>query len=177
MKDRPIEIRYASHRDAELLAEIGATTFYDSYANDIAADDIADYLEASFGTEKQAAELADRSGCFLIAEVDGNTAGYARLLESEAPPDVTPQAIELQRIYVRQEYIGRGIGAALMRACLAEARQRGFEAIWLGVWERNPRAIGFYKKWGFEVAGVHAFQMGKETQTDVLLWRSAAPQE
>ena len=76
------------------------------------------------------------------------------------------------RLYVLREWIGRGVGRELMQACLNEARQAGFRTIWLGVWERNPRAQAFYRKWNFRVVGEHVFQLGSDPQRDLLMERA-----
>jgi ribosomal protein S18 acetylase RimI-like enzyme len=82
--------------------------------------------------------------------------------------------IEIVRFYSVKEWIGRGVGAALMEACLGEAARRDCDMIWLDVWEQNPRAIAFYRKWGFEVVGEQAFQLGEELQRDLLMQRPVA---
>jgi ribosomal protein S18 acetylase RimI-like enzyme len=58
-----------------------------------------------------------------------------------------------------------------MQACFDRAGQSGHGAIYLGVWEHNHRAIAFYRKCGFEVAGSHVFQMGDEAQNDLWMER------
>jgi ribosomal protein S18 acetylase RimI-like enzyme len=58
-----------------------------------------------------------------------------------------------------------------MDAALAAARVRGAETLWLGVWERNARAVAFYRKYGFTRVGEHTFVLGSDTQTDWLLAR------
>jgi ribosomal protein S18 acetylase RimI-like enzyme len=68
-----------------------------------------------------------------------------------------------------QEYIGKGVGRELMAAAIREAGQRGCDSVWLGVWEKNPRAIAFYKKWGFQEVGSHVFQLGDDLQTDFIM--------
>ncbi len=80
--------------------------------------------------------------------------------------------IELVRLYVSQESIGSGVGAALMQACLDEAALKGHETLWLGVWEHNTRARDFYRKWNFRESGTHVFQLGNDPQTDILMQRS-----
>jgi ribosomal protein S18 acetylase RimI-like enzyme len=80
--------------------------------------------------------------------------------------------VKLVRIYAGKARIGKGMGTALMRACLDEAASRGCDTIWLGVWERNERAQEFYRKWGFEEAGTQAFQLGAEMQTDLLMQKT-----
>jgi ribosomal protein S18 acetylase RimI-like enzyme len=61
-----------------------------------------------------------------------------------------------------------------MQACLTEAESAGCDLIWLGVWEHNPRAIGFYRKWGFRQVGAQRFQLGAELQTDLVMARQVA---
>lgn len=172
MKKSQVRIRQATGADAALLARLGAQTFHATYAADVSAADMAAFLEASFGPEKQAAEVADASTFFLIAE-DGDTPiGYAKWQAGEAPAgDVASPAVELARIYVVREWIGRGVGSTLMQAGLSEAERRGYETVWLGVWEKNQQAIAFYRKWGFAEAGSQPFQLGAEQHTDVLMQR------
>jgi len=40
------------------------------------------------------------------------------------------------------------------------------------VWERNPRAVAFYAKFGFARVGEHGFVLGADTQTDWLFSRT-----
>jgi ribosomal protein S18 acetylase RimI-like enzyme len=77
--------------------------------------------------------------------------------------------MELRRIYAVQEFIGKGVGKELMYRSIHEARQRDCDVIWLGVWEKNQRAIDFYKKWGFREVGAHLFALGDEPQNDLLM--------
>ncbi len=175
MENVKINIRYATHDDAALLARLGAKTFHDTYAAGNTPENMAAYLAASFSPEKQAAELADPQSIFLIAEVEGITTGYAQLYAGQPLPGVTGEhPIEIVRLYATQEWIGRGIGAALMQACIAEAQNREHDVVWLGVWEHNLRAQAFYRKWGFVEVGTHIFLLGADPQTDLLLQKQAS---
>lgn len=166
-------IRRANADDADLLAELGARTFSETFASENAPEDMAAYLASSFNSARQASEIADASSTFFIAEVDGVAAGYAKLQDSEPPADVrAAKPVELVRLYVSEEWLGRGVGEVLMRACVEEARRTGHEAIWLGVWERNGRAQAFYRKWGFREVGEHVFRLGSDRQTDILMERA-----
>jgi diamine N-acetyltransferase len=168
-----LTIRRADADDAGLLAELGARTFSETFAADNSPEDMAAYLAASFGPARQAAELADPASTFLIAEVGGVAAGYAQLHAGEPAEGVEgPKPVELVRLYVSREWLGRGVGEALMRACVDGARQAGHETIWLGVWERNGRARAFYRKWDFRAVGEHVFQLGSDPQTDILMERA-----
>lgn len=175
-----ITMRRATGDDVALLAEMGAETFFDAYVNDIAAAQLAEFVDEAFGVAQQAAELADEAVIVLIAESEGQAVAYALLRAWEAAPEGLPPAIagrrsmELGRIYARKAWMGRGVGSALMGACLELATARGFEMMWLGVWERNERAIGFYRKWGFEEVGEQVFMLGEERQRDVVMGRGTA---
>jgi len=165
-------IRYGTAADAELLAGLGARTFFDAFAADNTPENMAAYLASSFGPLRQAAELADPATVFLIAELDGAAAGYARLKMGTPPACIGGERpIEIVRFYACKEWIGRGIGPALMQACLDEAGRRSCDVVWLDVWEQNPRAIAFYRKWGFVEVGTQTFQLGDDAQRDLLMQR------
>lgn len=172
-------IRRATAQDAALLAEVGARTFRDAFAQDNTPEDMALHLARVFTPQQMAAELADpQVTCFLV-EHDGEAAGYAKLQAGTAPACVDGLApVEVARIYVDQHVLGRGLGAALMRACLDAARHGGHDVVWLGVWERNARAQAFYRRWGFEDVGVKTFTVGTDVQHDRVMTRAlhdAAP--
>lgn len=143
-------VRRGKAEDAVLLAELGARTFAETFAVDNTPEDMAAYLASSFSPAQQAAELADPQCLFQIAENNGVAVGYAMLRSGSALDSVTgDNPIELVRLYVSQESLGSGVGAALLQACIGEAKQGGFETLWLGVWEHNHRAQAFYRKWNF----------------------------
>lgn len=166
-------IRRATESDADLLASLGATTFYESFAAQNTPENMTGYLAATFGPEKQQAELADPRNTFLIAENAGVAIGYAHLRVGKSPASVSdPKAIELVRLYVSSTFQGSGVGGRLIDACLTEARQAGHQTIWLGVWQQNTRAQAFYHRWDFSIVGEHVFQLGDDPQMDWLMQRS-----
>jgi ribosomal protein S18 acetylase RimI-like enzyme len=168
-------IRRASPADAATLATLGATAFADTFAADNTPADMAAYLDSSFGEAIQRAELTDLRRIALLAELAGEAVGYAVLREGHAPPCVgDSQGIEIERLYASTAMIGRGVGAALMQRCIDEARERGRRTIWLGVWERNARAIAFYRRWGFTDVGSQEFLLGADRQTDRVMARPVA---
>src|ERR1044072_1004689 len=137
---RPL-IRRATVTDAERLAELGAQTFYDTFADTNTPEDMTAYLSSSFSAARQAAELADTNTRFLIAEIDGAAVGYAKLQSNPSPPCVAgSNPIELCRVYVSHTVIGGGVGAALMQACIDESKAEGYKNMWLGVSGRKEPA-------------------------------------
>ena len=171
-----LTIRRGTVGDAGLLSELGARTFSETFAADNTPEDLAAYTNTSFSVAQLTAELEDPASTFLIAEVDGQAAGYAKLHAGEPEQGIEgPKPIELVRLYVSRQWLGRGIGEQLMRACVEEARRAGHETIWLGVWERNPRAQAFYRKWNFRAVGEHMFRLGSDLQRDILMERAVEP--
>jgi GNAT superfamily N-acetyltransferase len=167
-----VVVRPAAPGDAAMLADLGARAFAGAFAADNTPEDMEAYLREYFSTEAVAAEIADPNAIFLVAELGGAPAGYAKLHSGETPKCVPgPSPIELVRLYALQEWLGAGVGAALMRAALDAARARGYGSVWLGVWERNTRAIAFYSKWGFEDVGTKTFVLGSDEQTDRVMAR------
>jgi len=168
-------IRRGEPRDAELLAELGARTFAETFAADNTPENMSAYLASAFSPSQQASELSDSRSSFSIAEVDGVAVGYALLRAGKVPYGVTgDQPIELVRLYVSKESLGTGVGAALMQASIDDAKQRGHQTLWLGVWENNTRAQAFYRKWNFQDVGTHVFQLGDDPQTDILMQRQTS---
>ena len=173
----PVDIRIATPADAETLAALAERTFRDTFAAYNADDDMEAYVGESFSLDRMRAELADGANTFLVAFVGGgdSPAGYAKLRTGIAEPCVTgPAPVELQRIYVDRSAVGRGVGAALMRASLEAARDAGHRTLWLGVWERNVRAIAFYAQWGYATVGEHLFRLGSNDQRDLIMARPVA---
>jgi len=167
-----LTIRRGTLEDAELLSELGERTFSETFAVDNTPEDLAAYIATSFNVAQLTAELEDPASTFLIAEVEGRAAGYAKLRDGAPEKGIEgANPVELVRLYVSREWLGRSLGHELMRACLEESRRAGHSTIWLGVWERNERAQAFYRKWNFHPAGEHTFKLGADLQRDILMAR------
>ena len=170
-----ITIKAAAPSDATALAELAARTFHETFAADNRPDDLALHIASAYGAARQRGELLDPSITTLLAEVDGTLAGYAQVRSGAPPESVTGGSpLELWRFYVAQPWHGRGVAQALMQQVELEAHRRGGRTLWLGVWERNTRALAFYRKMGFADVGSHLFLVGTDAQTDRILIRSLA---
>ncbi len=165
-------IRRATDDDAERLAEVARRTYVETFGPDNTAEDMAIHVARSFGTDIQGREIRDARMVTLLAEIGSTIAGFAQVRRGDWPPCVTGDSpVELWRFYVDRPFHGRGIAQSLMRAVERVAGDLGARTLWLGVWERNPRAIAFYGKCGFVDVGSHAFILGTEEQTDRLMAR------
>lgn len=168
-----VVIRRAGHDDAERLAEFARRTFVETFGPDNTADDMAMHVASAFGTDIQLRQIRDHGMVTLLAELGPTLAGFAQVRHAKPPACVTGESpVELWRFYVDRPFHGRGIARALMGAVDHTALELGGRTLWLGVWERNPRAIAFYAKCGFVDVGEHAFIFGTEEQTDRVMARA-----
>jgi diamine N-acetyltransferase len=164
----------ATPDDAVLLAELGARTFFESFAADNDPEDMRRHLESQFAPSIQLAEIANPAlDTLLLRDAAGRAIAFAQVRPGKVTDGVPAEgSIELWRFYVDKSWHGRGVAHALMDAAKARGRRRGATTMWLGVWERNARAQAFYRKHGFEKVGSHVFVVGSDPQTDdVLLCR------
>lgn len=174
MTDR-VHIRLAHAEDAQALARVGERTFRDTFAVDNTPEDMDLHCRESYGADIQAAEIADPKMQTLLVEAGGEIIGFCQLRWGHAPECITASAPgEILRLYVVSAWHGQGIAPSLMEAAFAALRHRGSDAVWLGVWERNPRAIAFYGKYGFSEVGSHVFTVGTDPQRDLLMVRPLA---
>lgn len=170
-------IRPATAADVPELSAFATEVFEQTFGPYNTRRDMESYISETFTPERQREMLADAANTVLLAEVEKEAggreiAGYAHLTEGYLPEDVDgPDPIELRRFYAGREWHGRGVAQRMMEAVLDAARERGGQTLWLGVWERNPRAVAFYSKFGFVRVGEHTFMLGTDAQTDWLLAR------
>jgi ribosomal protein S18 acetylase RimI-like enzyme len=165
-----VTIRAANEQDAAGLADLAERTFRDTFATDDNHADMALHCTKNFGASIQRQEILAPNHVILLAEVDNQLAAFAQVrLNSPKACIAAKQPAELQRLYVEKAWHGRGVAHTLMPQVLATALQTGTDTIWLGVWEHNPRAIAFYRKYGFQVVGEHVFQFGNDPQRDLVM--------
>ncbi|WP_018973680.1 GNAT family N-acetyltransferase [Rudaea cellulosilytica] len=169
------QVRRASAADAATLAALAERTFRDTFTEVNTPENMAAHAAASYGIDKQREEIESDRIRTLLVELDGVVAGYAQLRNGHHPDCVSAEnAIELWRFYIDRSGIGRGLAQRLMQAVVAEAAEWNGRALWLGVWEHNPRAIAFYRKCGFVEVGAHVFRLGDDAQTDLIMQRELA---
>jgi GNAT superfamily N-acetyltransferase len=165
-------IRRALTSDAERLSAFAERTFRETFSDTNTAEDMNLYCAGAFSPAIQRAEIEDDAADTYLVEHNGELVAYAHLCSGPAEDGIRGGLpIELKRFYVAREYHGTGVARDLMRHVIDEAREAGADPLWLGVWERNPRAIRFYVKHGFVEVGEHHFVVGTDRQRDVLMVR------
>jgi diamine N-acetyltransferase len=153
-----------------LIADISQQTFYDSFIADNTEEDMQKFLTEQFTKGRLMLEVGSPENIFLLAYIGEEVAGYVKMREGKLPEQLKGKnALEIARIYCTTSCIGKGAGKALMQKCIDIAEQKQKQVIWLGVWEKNKRAIDFYTRWGFEKFGEQDFLLGSDLQNDWLM--------
>jgi diamine N-acetyltransferase len=165
-----MEIIKATSDDVYKLQKISVKTFSDAFAKDNTPENLKSFLDFAYSINKLSQELFNPESEFYFAKTDGKIVGYIKLNFGAAQTEIADSnSVEVERIYVEQELHGAGVGKALLDKAIAIAQQRQADYIWLGVWEKNPKAIRFYEKNGFVTYGSHKFMIGEDNQTDILM--------
>jgi len=168
-------IRTACLDDAKPLSLIAEETFRATFGAVNSDQHMDQFCTSSYAEHIQAREICSPDMLTLLCEDNGGLIGFAQLRWGKFPDCVTAKNPgEIQRLYVAENWHGKGVAQELMAACIREITQRKSDVIWLGVWEKNPRAIAFYKKLGFIEVGDHVFSLGGDPQRDIVMAKPVA---
>jgi diamine N-acetyltransferase len=163
-------IRNCDVDDLIALQEISYRTYNDTFEHLNTSSNMKAYFEKAFNYNQLRDELLNRNSNFYFLFTEGELAGYLKINEYQVQTDIyDPKSLELERIYVKKAFQGNGLGRTLMDKAIEVAIDREKSYIWLGVWEKNVKAIQFYQDNGFYKIGKHSFFMGEEKQTDYIM--------
>lgn len=165
-----IKISKVTSADISQLHAISRQTFDETFADHNTADDMQKYLDNNLSTNKLTNELIDPNSEFYFALVNNKVIGYLKINHGQAQTELKDKSsLEIERIYVLKDFHGKRVGQVLYNKAIDIATQTNAEYVWLGVWEKNPRAINFYKKNGFVEFDKHIFKLGNDEQTDIMM--------
>jgi ribosomal protein S18 acetylase RimI-like enzyme len=153
-----------------MIQEIGCETYNETFQLFNTPENMEAYLEKAFNIEQLKKELSNVYSDFFLVYLNEELAGYLKVNVNEAQTDnIGSEALEIERIYIRNKFQRQGLGKILINKGIELAKEQNKKQVWLGVWEKNERAINFYTKMGFLKNGAHAFYMGDEKQTDFIM--------
>lgn len=165
-----IEVIKIKKSESLQLQKIGRQTFYETFSESNTEENMHNYLEEVFSADKLSDELNDKNAAFYFAKIEDEVIGYLKLNFGQSQTELKDdKALEIERIYVLQEFHGKKIGQILYDKAIEIAKQKKADYVWLGVWEENQRAISFYKKNGFVEFDKHIFKLGDDEQTDIMM--------
>ena len=152
------------------LQKISIQTFVETFAKDNTEQDMKIYIQERLSQQKLSEEIANPNMKFYFCEINGEVVGYLKLNFYGAQTELQdPSSVEIERIYVLNDFQNKGIGKKLYQYAVNIAVKRKAEYIWLGVWEHNHKAIRFYQNNGFVIFDKHIFQLGSDAQIDWLM--------
>jgi ribosomal protein S18 acetylase RimI-like enzyme len=152
------------------LQSIAKQTFTETFSSQNTKENMEQYLGEALSVEQLSSELKDSNSLFYFALAESNLVGYLKLNTGSSQTEIQSEAsLEIERIYVLKAYQGKHIGQALYEKALTVARELKVHYVWLGVWEKNEKAIQFYTKNGFVEFDQHNFTLGNDVQVDILM--------
>jgi len=170
MNNSPFLIYPIGESDVDVLRDLAILTFGETFSESNSPENMENYYSRCFNRETLTRELRDPEAWWYFIESKGKVCGYLKVNTGQAQTELREkEGFEVERIYVLQEYHGKGIGTALMDFAIQRCRELEKSYIWLGVHEENYRALSFYEKYGFRQFSEHVFMMGKQPQRDLLL--------
>lgn len=170
MPPLPIQLTKLQPSDLSELVLLSRSTFSISYSSMNTPENMAQYMNHAFSKEQLLAELNSPDSEFYFAYSNTDIVGYLKINFKEAQTEFKEtKGLEVERIYVVKNFQGQQIGKRLINFTLQTAKEKKLDYIWLGVWDKNIKAIEFYKKNGFEISGTHSFLLGDELQTDYIM--------
>ena len=165
-----IDLRECNETDIDIVADLARSTYFESFAAMNTPENMEKYLQKAFNRQQVEIEILNPNSKFYLLLYNLKSAGYLKVNENEAQTDLQEETgLELERIYVKTDFQGLGLGRRLIDKGIEIARNKDKKYIWLGVWEKNANAIQFYEELGFQKFATHPFWMGSEQQTDYLM--------
>ncbi|WP_277015344.1 GNAT family N-acetyltransferase [Flavobacterium lindanitolerans] len=165
-----IQLKKVTLIDIDQLQKIGRQTFFETFAESNTEENMKEYLEKSFSTEKLNSELNNPNSEFYFSLEEDTVIGYLKINFGASQTELKDdKALEIERIYVLKEFHGKKVGQLLYEKAIQIAKETKADYVWLGVWEENHRALAFYKKNGFVEFDRHIFRLGNDEQTDIMM--------
>ncbi len=163
-------LRQCTPEDVYTLKDISCETFRDAFADKNRPSELQAHLDKAYDLKKLHQELSNVHSQFYFLYADGVLAGYLKCNEAPAQTEIhDDNSLEIERIYIIQEFQGHGLGGFLINKAIEMAQMGKKHYLWLGVWEKNQKAISFYTKHGFYKIGSHPFFVGDDEQTDYIM--------
>ncbi len=163
-------IENVNENEVEQLQSISRQTFAETFSDSNSKENMDKYLTENLSIKKLSEELNNENSHFFFIKDGERNIGYLKLNMGPSQTEMKDEtALEIERIYVIQEYQGKKVGQQLYEKAIQVAKEKKAQYIWLGVWEENHKAIQFYNKNGFEVFDKHVFVLGDEKQTDLMM--------
>ncbi|MFI5172333.1 MAG: GNAT family N-acetyltransferase [Chitinophagales bacterium] len=172
-----IDIRKAGKNDVTLLADLSRRTFYDTYHMFNTPENMDIYISGHFNELQIAVELTNPVVSIFIATYTDTIVGYIKLDLVNYSSIPNGNGMEVSRFYVDKDFQNLGAGKLLMNKAVEFARENNCNYLWLGVWQKNLRAVEIYEHLGFAIKGTTTFLLGDDEQEDFVMVKKLKDEE
>jgi len=167
-----IRLRKIDTTEVDLLKDLTTSTFHESWLEDGNENDLESYIHENFSTNVLLAELKSNLITYIVAEVQNKIVAYIKIERDIQPYEfIVHKPICISRLYVKKGYQRLSIGSTLISEALLISANESYKVIWLGVWNKNLKAIQLYERHGFSKFGMYQFVMGNDISDDFLMKR------
>ena len=143
MNEKVIFVELTDPAALEIVRRIADDVWPKTFREILSPEQIVYMMKMMYAPEVMEKELV--SGIhFRAAFVEGTAAGY-----TSWAPYAIPGTAKLHKVYLLQEFQGRGIGSAMLADAAEQARKAGFTRLRLNVNKHNARARRAYFRNGF----------------------------
>lgn len=173
-KTRPgnhLDVRPAKKEDISSIAQLAQEVYTQTFGSGMTHEELQEALETRSESYFQSIFTRDT---ILLAEDRNVLIGFIQFgAVTINNINVREKDIELNKLYIRADQQGKGIGKLLMEAMLNHDRLENVSNIYLDVFTKNDKAIGLYQKYGFKTVGKTPFKVdGKILGYDLIMKKS-----
>jgi len=162
-------IESAKSIDAARISILLKTVYINTYGENGVSHEFTNFIEKRFSPDYILSQINKRADEIFVAYHKGNIIGVSEVLENRTCPIRKIQLPELSKLYVLQQFIGKGVGSELTKRTENFLRQKGYLELFLEVYLYNPSAIKFYERQGYKIKGEVDFPMEENTYRNYVM--------
>ncbi len=165
LKQRDVspDVRCAVPDDATAIREIARKSWHAAYDSILGAEIVTETIDQWYALEDLRASITEacarEDAVFLVAEEANEPVGFAHA----GPHRERPSVASLNRIYVRPDRWGEGIGTSLLTR-IQDSLRGEYDQLYLAVLADNEVAVSFYESAGFERVGTQDSDLKQEVE-------------
>ncbi|VTS20730.1 GNAT family acetyltransferase [Streptococcus pseudoporcinus] len=170
---KELSIDLVKDGEVAILRDLAVQTFTETFGGHNTEQQLQEFFQEAYSTEILAQELKSNENLVYFLRLNSVVIGYLKVnWGKDQTEHELEDSFEIQRIYILNQYQGRGFGNYLFNFALEKAYQSGKAWVWLGVWEKNLKVQSLYSKYGFKKFSEHSFAVGDLVDTDWLMKKS-----
>jgi GNAT superfamily N-acetyltransferase len=146
-----LQVRFISIEDQKVLYALMQRIYPPTYS-DYWKDKGKWYVNDLYTIENVQKELSEEKTDYFFIVLSEHIIGIMRIVYEVNPHHKKDKNyVKLHRLYLDQTIQNKGIGKQLMLWLIEKVKQEGYSKIWLDAMEKQPQALHFYQKLGFEI--------------------------